>query len=45
LGIDKSSGLMMLISIMAVVAFALIMRYVVEKPALAVRNKILKKIK
>lgn len=45
LGIDKSSCLMMLISITAVIAFALIVRYVIEKPALAVRNRILGNIK
>ncbi len=40
-GMDKNSNLMMLISMVAVVAAALIMRYAIEKPALALRNKIL----
>lgn len=41
-GVDKNSNLMMLISMIAVVAFALLMRYAIEKPALVLRNKILK---
>ncbi len=42
-GIDKNSNLTMLICIIACVAGALVLRYVVEKPALRLRNIILKK--
>lgn len=41
LGMDKNSNLVMLISMMAMVLTALAMRFVIEKPALIVRNKIL----
>jgi peptidoglycan/LPS O-acetylase OafA/YrhL len=44
-GIDKDSNLMMLICITAVIAAALIMRHVIEKPALRMRNVILGKWK
>jgi len=44
-GVDKNSNLMMLISVIAVVVAALIMRYAVEKPALKLRNVALKKIR
>ncbi|WP_259070532.1 acyltransferase family protein [Mucilaginibacter sp. X4EP1] len=42
-GIDKNSNLTMLICIIASVAGALVLRYVVEKPALRLRDAILKK--
>jgi peptidoglycan/LPS O-acetylase OafA/YrhL len=42
MGLDKNSNLMMLICIVAIIAAALIMRYVVERPALKLRNRILK---
>jgi len=44
-GIDKNSGLMMVCCSLAVVFIALLMRYLVEKPALRLRNKVLLKIK
>jgi peptidoglycan/LPS O-acetylase OafA/YrhL len=43
-GIDKNSNLMMLLCIIASIAAALIMRYVIEKPSLCVRDRILKQI-
>jgi peptidoglycan/LPS O-acetylase OafA/YrhL len=42
-GMDKNSNLTMLICIIACVAGALVLRYVVEKPALRLRNMILEK--
>jgi len=44
-GIDRNSNLMMLICFAAIIIAALIMRYVVEKPALILRNKILRFLK
>ncbi|HEY4196094.1 MAG TPA: acyltransferase [Mucilaginibacter sp.] len=41
MGLDKNSNLMMLICITAIIAAALIMRYVIERPALKLRNRIL----
>lgn len=43
-GIDKNSGLTMVICIITVVAAALLMRYIIEKPALKLRNGVLKKM-
>jgi len=45
LGLARDSNLMMLICILAVVTAALIMHYIIEKPALALRNKILSRLK
>ena len=44
-GIDKNSNLMMLICFIAAIVAALIIRYIVEKPALKLRNRILNKWK
>jgi len=44
-GLDKNSGLMMVCCFLAVVFVALLMRYLMEKPALRLRNKVLLKIK
>ena len=44
-GIDKSSNLMMLICFTSAVIAALVMRYLVEKPAMHVRDKLLNKLK
>lgn len=41
MGLDRNSNLMMLVSMAAVLAFALLMRYVIEKPALKLRNRML----
>jgi peptidoglycan/LPS O-acetylase OafA/YrhL len=42
-GIDKNSSLMMICCIITCVLAALAMRYVIEKPALKIRNQILKR--
>jgi peptidoglycan/LPS O-acetylase OafA/YrhL len=44
-GMDKNSNLAMLICIIAVIVGALVLRYVVEKPALRIRNIILNRSK
>ncbi|MDB5006544.1 MAG: oatA 3 [Mucilaginibacter sp.] len=44
-GMDKNSNLAMLICVVAVIAGALVLRYVVEKPALRIRNIILNRSK
>ncbi|MFI5160408.1 MAG: acyltransferase family protein [Sphingobacteriales bacterium] len=43
IGLDKDSHLMMLCCITAIILAALLMRYVIEKPALQLRNYILKR--
>ena len=45
LGMDKNSGLMMLISMLAVVIAALVIRYAIEKPALKLRDLVLWELK
>ena len=45
LGLDKNSVLCMLVCIVSVIAGALVMRYLVEKPALKVRNNVLSKLR
>jgi peptidoglycan/LPS O-acetylase OafA/YrhL len=42
LGLDKNSNLMMLCCLAAIILAALLMRYMIEKPALKLRNNILK---
>ena len=44
-GIDKNSNLMMLCCLLATIACALILRYVIEKPSLSVRDKLLQRWK
>ena len=43
-GLDKNGNLMMFLCVALSILAALIMRYVIEKPALRVRNRILQKI-
>jgi len=43
-GLDKDSNLMMLCCIAAMILAALLMRYLIEKPALKLRNYVLKKL-
>jgi peptidoglycan/LPS O-acetylase OafA/YrhL len=45
MGMDKDSNLVMLICVIATIGAALAMRYMIEKPALKIRNKILNKLK
>ena len=45
IGIDKNSGLTMLACIISSIAGALLMRYIVEKPALRMRDKLLNRWK
>jgi peptidoglycan/LPS O-acetylase OafA/YrhL len=42
-GLDKDSNVTMLICMICVIAAALVMRYIIEKPALALRNWVLTK--
>lgn len=42
MGVDRNSNLMMLISMAAVITFALVMRYAIEMPVLLMRNRALK---
>jgi peptidoglycan/LPS O-acetylase OafA/YrhL len=44
-GMDKNSGLMMICCLLTTIAAALLMRYLVEKPALRLRNRVLSNIK
>lgn len=44
-GIDKNSGLMMICCLATTILAALLMRYLVEKPALRLRNRILSNMK
>jgi peptidoglycan/LPS O-acetylase OafA/YrhL len=44
-GVDKNSNLTMLICLIAVIAGALLSRYVIEKPAMQLRDRILNKLK
>jgi len=45
MGMDKDSNLTMLVSMIAVVAAALVMRYAIEKPALKLRDVVLSRLK
>ena len=43
-GLDKNSNLTMLMCVVSIIMGALLMRYVIEKPALALRNNILSQV-
>ena len=43
IGIDKNSNLMMLLCVITSITAALLMRYTIEKPALRIRDKVLKR--